>query len=139
VAPQSWRWAVRTGRALCAVAFLAALYATWVGSPISQSRTMEGVYLEGAAGAVVLGVILAFAVPHLIDAALVVCGGIMVGHAWALQHMTDIPGSFWMALVDTVAELRRYHLLLVVLALGSWSSASLARQRFRARTDVSRA
>jgi hypothetical protein len=78
----------------------------------------------------VFGLILAFAVQHAIDAGLVVCVAIMLGHAWALQHTTDVTTSFWSALEGTVPELRRYHLLLIALILGSWATVSFVARRY---------
>ncbi len=129
----------RAARALVALLLLAWIYAIWVRSPILESRSLGEAYLEGAIGAVLLGCILAFAVQHSIDAVGVVCVAILVGHAWALQHTTDITISFGSALRDALQQLQRYHLLLVALVMGGWGAVTLVARRLvgRDRAGVS--
>jgi hypothetical protein len=121
-------WLIRTGRALAAVFPLAWLYARWLTLPITESRSLAEAYVEGAIGAVVCGLLLAFVVRHVVDATVVSSVAVLVGHAWVLQHATDIALSFWSALETTVPELRRYHIVLVGLILTGWGIAMLKRR-----------
>jgi hypothetical protein len=130
---QSLSWAIRTGLALAALVPLAWAYAMWVRRPITESRSLGDAYLEAAIGATAYGILLAFVVPHVVDAVLVSLVAILAGHAWVLQHTTDISLSFWVALEEAVPELRRYHIVLVGLILTAWGIAMLGRRYLRAR------
>jgi hypothetical protein len=109
---------------------IACLYGLWVSVPIVEPRTLGYAYVQGAIGAAVCGVGLAFVVRHVLDLLLASSFGILLGHAWALQRTTDVFVPFWNSVVASVPELRRYHVLLIAVIVTSWGIMTMLARRY---------
>ena len=110
------------------------LYDAWLWLPITTARPLGRAYVEGAIGTVLCGSLMALAVHHVADMAVIAGGLMLLGHAAAARRMSDVTMGISGTLETMIHDLRNHDALLVVLLLLAWGGVTTCvRARWRKR------